>query len=338
VLLAYSLVGCATGLLAGMLGVGGGLVVVPALLLLYDLEGVPADFAVLSAIGTSLGAICFTSASSALAHHRRKAVDWRLVGLIAPGVVAGSFLGTFVATALPTTLLRLVFVIFLGIVCARMLRRSSSGAVDRQARRAGAAELIAAGSGIGTVSALVGIGGGSLTVPYLLSLGTTMHRAVGTSAAVGFPIAVAGAAGYALQHGDLGAHPHAIGFIYLPALLGIAIPSMLFAPLGARLAHALPVAQLRRAFAVFLLIVAAKLAVDAGRGICNELRGGATDLRQDPRGVAGEATSADQRQPVRSVRPSERPLPGPRTLQAGPRAKTRQSPQARHTLPRLRPA
>jgi uncharacterized membrane protein YfcA len=260
-----------TGLLAGMLGVGGGIVVVPALLFLYDLEGLPVDFAVLSAIGTSLAAICFTSVSSALAHHRRKAVEWRLVGLIAPGVVAGSFFGAFVATALPTTLLRLVFVIFLVLVCARMLGRRDHGAADKPARRAGTPELIAAGSGIGILSALVGIGGGSLTVPYLLSLGTKMHRAVGTSAAIGFPIAVAGAAGYAIQHGDLGAHPHAIGFIYLPALFGIAIPSMLFAPLGARLAHALPVARLRRAFAVFLLIVAAKLAVDAGRRIRHEM-------------------------------------------------------------------
>jgi uncharacterized membrane protein YfcA len=253
-----------------MLGVGGGVIVVPALLFLYDREGIPADFAVLSAIGTSLAAICFTSASSALAHHRRKAVDWRLVGLIAPGVVAGSFLGAFVAAALPTTLLRVVFVVFLVIVCLRMLKAEAKGTVERQVRRAGTPELIATGSGIGILSALVGIGGGSLTVPYLLALGIKMHRAVGTSAAIGFPIAVAGAAGYALQHGNAGTRAYAIGFIYLPALAGIAIPSTLFAPLGARLAHALPVGRLRRAFAIFLLIVAGKLAVDAGRRLWHE--------------------------------------------------------------------
>jgi uncharacterized protein len=264
-LLAASLFGCVTGVLAGMLGVGGGVVVVPALLFLYDLEGIPADFAVLSALGTSLAAICFTSASSTLAHHRRGMVDWRVVGLITPGVLAGSFLGSFVATALPRTVLRAGFVVFLVIVCLRMLKTAAPQAAGREPRRAGLLELAATGSGIGLVSALVGIGGGSLSVPYLLRLGTRMHRAVGTSAAIGFPIAVAGAIGYALQHGAVGTRPYAIGFIYLPALVGIAVPSTLFAPLGARLAHALPVGRLKRAFAVFLLIVAAKLAFDVVR-------------------------------------------------------------------------
>lgn len=260
--LAYSVFGCIAGVLAGALGVGGGAVVVPALLFLYQIEGLPPEFAVPSALGTSLAAICFTSASSLSAHHRRGAVEWRLVALITPGLLVGSFLGTFAATALPILVLRAGFVVFLVVVCLRMYRSDPAAELRRLPRRAAPAELLATGSGIGMISALVGIGGGSLSVPYLLSLGTKMHRAVGTSAAIGFPIALAGAAGYGVQR--VAGPSHALGYIYLPALIGIAIPSTLCAPLGARLAHALPVRRLKRAFSVFLLLVAVKLAYDVG--------------------------------------------------------------------------
>lgn len=259
-LLIYPVFGAIAGVIAGLLGVGGGIVVVPALVFIFAAQGLPAEHIMKMALGTSLGAICFTSISSFRAHHKRGAVIWPIVAAITPGILVGTFGGTWLAAALSTTFLKGFFALFLYFVCAQMLLDLKPPATHTLPGRAG---MIGAGGVIGVVSALVGIGGGTLSVPFMTWCNVAMHQAIGTSAAIGFPIAVAGAVGYVVN--GLGA-PNlpemSLGYIYLPALVGVAAVSVFTAPLGARLAHALPVKTLKRCFAAFLLLVASKMMWD----------------------------------------------------------------------------
>ncbi len=262
--LLYPVLGAASGFLAGLLGVGGGIVVVPGLLQAFVTVGVPPEHRMRLALGTSLAAICFTALSSLRAHHARGGVDWAIVRRITPGIVIGTLAGTWVAAFLPESGLEVFYAIFLTAVCVRML-------IDRPTEACGALPgstgLAAAGAGIGLLSGVVGIGGGSLSVPYLLRSGVVIHRAVGTSAAIGAPIAISGAVGYAVN--GLGAEDlpaHAVGYVYLPALFGVALVSVCFAPLGAALAHRTPVRRLKRWFAAFLLVVAARMLLLQWRG------------------------------------------------------------------------
>ncbi|MHB0914560.1 MAG: sulfite exporter TauE/SafE family protein [Thermoleophilia bacterium] len=257
-ILLYIAIGATAGVLAGLLGVGGGLVIVPALAFTLEAQGVDPALALKLALGTSLATIIFTSVSSAAAHSRRGAVDWRTVMAFSPGVVSGTLLGSFAASRAASGFLTIFFAAFLIIVCLELL----FWVTPRPSRELpGRPALAVAGAGIGGISSLVGIGGGIMTVPYLLWHNVRIHRAIGTSAAVGFPIAAAGAAGYLLSGwANSGLPDHSAGFIYLPALAGIAVASTFFAPLGAILAHRLPVALLKRVIAVVLLLVAARMA------------------------------------------------------------------------------
>jgi uncharacterized membrane protein YfcA len=254
-LLGYGALGVLAGLLAGLLGVGGGVVIVPGLLLLFAAGGLD-NSAMHLALGTSLASICFTSLSSVQAHHRRGSVDWTIFRAVTPAVLVGSFGGTFLAALVPTLWLKLLFGFYLAFVSLHLLRTSA----QQERPVSGEGKYLLPGLGIGVLSALVGIGGGSLSVPLMLWRGVAVRRAVGTSAAIGFPIALAGAAGYVINGLGKGGlpTPH-LGYVYLPALLGLVVPSVVMAPLGAKLAHRLPVLALKRAFAVFLLLVAGKL-------------------------------------------------------------------------------
>lgn len=255
--LLFPLLGAASGFLAGLLGVGGGIVVVPGLLQVFVAAGVAPEHRLRLALGTSLAAICFTALSSLRAHHARGAVDWGIVRRITPGIVAGTLAGTWVAAFLPERGLEIFYACFLAAVCVRML-----GERRTEARRPlpGPTGLAAAGAGIGLLSGLVGIGGGSLSVPYLVRSGVVIHRAVGTSAAIGAPIAISGAAGYVVHGlGAQGLPGYSVGYVHLPALLGVALVSVCFAPIGAALAHRTSVRRLRRWFAAFLLVVAARM-------------------------------------------------------------------------------
>jgi hypothetical protein len=257
-ILIYLATGAYAGFMAGLLGVGGGVIIVPALLFVFALQGVPDADAVRMAIATSLASIVFTSVSSMRAHQARGAVDWAVVRRIAPGVVAGTFGGAFVAAALPAIALKVFFVLFLAYIAAQM-------ALDYRPPPAralpGAAGMTAAGAGIGALSSLVGIGGGVLTVPLLAWCNVALHRAIGTSSAVGFPLAVAGTAGFVAAGWDApGLPPGAVGYVYLPALAGIVTVSVFAAPLGAWVAHRQRAIVLKRVFAVFLVAVGAKLA------------------------------------------------------------------------------
>ncbi|MEZ0471433.1 sulfite exporter TauE/SafE family protein [Luteimonas salinilitoris] len=257
-LLAFLVLGAIAGILAGLLGIGGGLVLVAALAWLLPLYGLPKEAAMHAALASSMASIVFTAASSALAHHRRGGVLWPTVAWMVPGVLVGGWLGSRFAIALDGDVLKWCVAIYCFLVGAQMAfsrTRAGTGA-DVVPRGAG---ITAAGGGIGAVSAVVGIGGGSMTVPLLVWLGVAPVRAVGTSSACGIFIGIAAAAGYALQ-APAGALPeHAIGYVYLPAAIGVAVASVLSAPLGTRLAHAISGAALKRVFAAFMVLVGASL-------------------------------------------------------------------------------
>ena len=257
-ILMYLAVGLIAGVLAGLLGVGGGIVIVPMLIFCFVRQGIQPELLMHLALGTSLASIMFTSISSLLSHHRRGAVDWPIVKNITAGILLGTFLGTFVAAWLSTGFLKAFFCLFLYFIAAQMLL----GKKPKASRDLpGSGGMFAMGNLIGVISALVGIGGGSLSVPFMIWCNVAAHRAVGTSAAIGFPIAVAGAVGYVINgFKAVGLPPYSFGYVYLPALVCIVCFSVLTAPLGAKLAHALPVDKLKRIFALFLLAVATKMA------------------------------------------------------------------------------
>ncbi len=253
----YLAVGLIAGLLAGLLGVGGGLVIVPMLIFCFVKQDIQPDVIMHLALGTSLASIMFTSISSFMSHHKRGAVDWPIVKRIVPGILIGTFLGTFVASRLSTGFLKGFFCVFLYSVATQMILNKKPKA---SRELPGPAGMFGVGSTIGVASALVGIGGGSLSVPFMLWCNVTAHRAIGTSAAIGFPIAIAGALGYVVNNlHATGLPPYSVGYVYLPALLFIVCFSVLTAPLGAKLAHALPVDKLKRIFALFLYAVATKM-------------------------------------------------------------------------------
>lgn len=254
---AYLALGAFAGFFAGLLGVGGGAIMVPILTSIFLAEGFPKSEVVHLALGTSMAAIIFTSISSLRAHHAHGAVLWKVVRGMTPGILFGTFGATFVAALLPTRPLTIFFACFISYVAVQMLLN-----IKPKPHRdlPGALGLGAVGLGIGGVSALVAIGGGSLSVPFMTWCNVKAHNAIGTSAALGLPIAVAGAIGYLVNGwGHPGLPPLTAGFIYLPALVLVTLVSTLVAPFGARLAHRLPVATLKRVFAGVLVALVVKM-------------------------------------------------------------------------------
>jgi uncharacterized protein len=247
--------GALAGLAAGLLGVGGGLVVVPALTFLFAAWGLAPDLAVHSAVGTSLATIVVTGAASVRAHNRHGAVLWPRVRRLGPAVAAGAVAGALLAHRMPGPALRAAVGLFELLVAVRMAFAALAPGALRERP-----DARAWGLPIGAVSALVGIGGGTLTVPYLAARGVPLHRAVGTGAALGVPIALAGGAAMMLAGwGEAGLPAPRLGYVYLPAFAAVAVASALSAPLGARLAHRLPADRLRRAFAVVLAVAGIRM-------------------------------------------------------------------------------
>ena len=247
------------GVLAGLLGVGGGLIIVPMLVFALTLQGIPGEHIMHIALGTSMASIIFTSLSSFRAHHKRGAVHWTIVRRIVPGILTGTFLGSCVASTMSTRFLKGFFVLFLYGVAVQMLTKKT----PKPSRTLpGTAGMFGVGNTIGVVSSLVGIGGGTLSVPFMMWCNIAVHEAIGTSAAIGFPIAIGGTLGFIFNGWNVAGLPgHSVGYIYFPALAGIVCASMLTAPLGVRLAHSLPVAGLKRVFAVLLLAVGTRMLV-----------------------------------------------------------------------------
>ncbi|MDO4904371.1 MAG: sulfite exporter TauE/SafE family protein [Lautropia sp.] len=248
--------GAGAGILAGLLGIGGGMVMVPFLVMIFDREGYEPARVVQMALATSLTTILFTSISSVRAHHRRGAVQWRLVRSLAPGIVLGSLLGARMVGYMPGQLLAGIFGGFIGWTAYRMFRGDRQAECGVRGSLPGSAGLMAAGGMIGMLSALLGAGGGFITVPYLANRGVSFTQAIATSAACGFPIALAGSLGYLLVGWWQGIPNGGFAYINLQALLTIVPMSMSFAPVGASLAHRLPVAHLKRAFSLLLFSLA----------------------------------------------------------------------------------
>ena len=254
---AYGALGLAVGFVAGLLGVGGGLIIVPVLIMLLHAHGLAAGMEPQLALGTSLASILFTSLSSVRAHHRHGAVEWPLVWRIAPGIVLGTLAGAVLAAQMSAHVLKVFFVVFL-LYAATQMWLDFKPAPHRGLPGLTATTLT--GGAIGAVSSWVGIGGGTLSVPFMLWHNVPLHRAIATSAAIGFPIAVAGALGYVVGGWSVAGLPvGSLGFVYLPALAGIVLGSVLTAPLGARTAHRLPVRPLKRVFALLLFTLALRM-------------------------------------------------------------------------------
>lgn len=255
--LLFPLLGIFAGVMAGLLGIGGGLVIIAALAWLLPLFGIPQDAAMHAALATSLASIVLTGLSSARAHARRGSVLWPTVAWMVPGLLIGGWLGSGLAVLLDDRTLRWIVAGYCLIAAWQIgFGRTRAPADGSEIAAPRGWPMSVAGGGIGALSAVVGIGGGSMTVPLLVWRGVRPVRAVGTSSACGVAIGLSSAFGYAL-HAPEGALPgFSVGYIYLPAALGVAAASVLAAPWGTRLAHRLSGEALRRVFAVFLLLVA----------------------------------------------------------------------------------
>lgn len=269
--LIYLLLGAVVGFFAGLLGIGGGLIIVPALTLLFTLQDFPPDRITHLALGTTLATIIFTAMVSLYAHHRHGAVNWQAFKYMAPGIVIGTFGGALWVGVLSGVILRIIFVCFLlytatsmffelrSKISAKRREHSESAAHSLTTRTLpGKLGLFAAGGIIGAVSSLVAIGGGTLSVPFLTRCNVKLQHAIGTAAALGLPIALTGAAGYVVT-GLTQTHAlpeHSLGYVYLPALFWLALASMLTTPLGARTTHTISTTALHKVFIGLLYLIA----------------------------------------------------------------------------------
>ena len=248
----FLLVGAFSGFVAGLFGVGGGLILVP--FLLFTLHGnVESDYLMHTAVGTSLGIIFFTSKSSVRAHHKHKAIDWGSFKKISPSIVFGSLLGAYITKFMSFDFMKVFFVIFELIVAAMMLL-GIKGKED--VKNLSSFVWNGAGTTIGVVSAIVGIGGGTMTTPFLTYNNVKIKNAIATSAAVGMPIAIAGAIGFTVVGSLSMGVDNGLGFIHLKSLVIIVLASVTLAPLGAKVAHSLDSQKLKKLFAVFLILLA----------------------------------------------------------------------------------
>lgn len=256
---AYLAIGAIVGFFAGLLGIGGGTIIVSSLALMFAAQAFPPEYVMHMAIGTSLAAIISGAWASFRTHHRHKAVDWQVVRAMIPGLLAGVLAGAVFARFMNTAFLKVFFLAFMALIIAQLVFNVRSKVTRPLPGRVG---LTAMAVFIGACSSLFGGGAAAVGVPFLTWCNMTTHRAIGTVSALGFPVAIAGAIGYAIAGiGVPGLPKWSLGFVYLPAFVGISIASVLVAPYGARLAHKLKGPTLRRIFAVFLIAVGVKLAI-----------------------------------------------------------------------------
>jgi uncharacterized membrane protein YfcA len=249
--LIYLLTGAFVGFFAGLLGIGGGLIIVPVLVTMFTVQDFPADRIIHMALGTTMATIIFTSIASLRTHHQHGAVDWQIVKNITPGIFLGTLGGATLAGSMTGQLLSIIFVIFIFYAATQMLLQFRPSPMFQLPGKIG---LLLAGTVIGALSSLVAIGGGLLSVPFLTLCKIKLQRAIGTAAAIGFPIALAGTIGY-VANGLMQSETlpnDSLGYIYLPALIWLASASMLMAPLGARLTHSTKTVILRTIFVVLL--------------------------------------------------------------------------------------
>ena len=259
-IIACSALGIVAGILAGMLGIGGGVVIVPALILILSAQDFPSEFIVITAVATSLCTIIFTSISAARAQIKRKAVDWTIFKLWAPTVVLGSFLSGFIAARLPAVVLEIGIAVFLLIISLIMLSRWVPDQARTMPGKPGTTGL---GLFSGVLSGLAGIGGGNVMVPLMVFFNVPMQRAVATSSTLGFPLAVVATLGYVISGWGREVAPWSLGYVYLPAVALIAVFTVLLAPAGVALSHRIPAPTLKRCFGGLLLLVAGRMLFNA---------------------------------------------------------------------------
>ncbi|KEI70647.1 sulfite exporter TauE/SafE family protein [Endozoicomonas elysicola] len=257
--LLYLVLGACAGVMAGLFGIGGGLIIVPVLIFSFKAQGMSSEVLTHMAVGTSLATMVITSLSSIKAHQDEGAVQWKIFTTLSIGILAGAFMGVYTAVHLSGHLLQKLLGVFAILVSAKMWFGFK---VREGARIPGKVVLVSTGVVIGSVSSMFGIGGGTLSVPFLRRISLTMKQAVGTSAACGLPIALMGAlSNMVLGENNPQLPALATGYVYWPAFLGIVLTSVLLARFGARLAHGLPAEKLQKMFAVFLFVVGAQFLV-----------------------------------------------------------------------------
>ncbi len=259
---AFLVLGGIVGFLAGLLGIGGGMTIVPLLTIVFTRQGFPPEHVVHVAVATATATILFTAVASTREHQRHHAILWPVVAALAPGIVAGSLAGPLIVGSMSTAVLSAFFGVFVAAAATTIL-------LDRKPKPTrelpGKGGLFAVGGGIGLVSSMVGAGGAFLSVPFMTACNISMRNCVATAAALGLPIAVAGTIGFVVAGlGQPGLPPYTIGYVYLPALLAIVAASVISAPIGARAAHRWPVQKLKRAFAILLYVLAAYMLWKAG--------------------------------------------------------------------------
>ncbi len=251
------MVGAIAGTLAGLLGVGGGIIIVPLLVVFFNSQGVNIDVLMHVAIGTSLATIVVTSLSSIYAHHQHGAIDWPVFKIMSIGVFTGGLFGAFIANFISGENLKITFSIFLLFISMQMFFGGKIKAHRKLPKPRG---IVLVGTIIGSISSVMGVGGGSMSVPFLTWCNINIRNAIATSSAIGFPIAVSGTLGFIVLGLAVPNRPElSIGYINLPAFISIVISSVMFAPLGAKMAHRISTVYLNRLFAVFLLMVALRM-------------------------------------------------------------------------------
>lgn len=256
-LIIFLIVGSGVGIIAGLLGVGGGGVLVPILTYIFLAMGMKAENVMHIALGTSMACIVLTSISSLNAHNKKGAVNWRIVKIMSFGIVLGTFVATYAVSHVNSIYLAVIFSSFMLWTAIHMLKGKTHNSQKQDLKLF---RVFYASSGIGAMSALVSIGGGSLTVPYLVKNNFDMRKAIGTSAAIGLPISVSATLGYLINGWSLETGiENTIGFVYWPAVALISMTSFIFAPMGVKLAHYLPAKTLKRLFAILLLVLSAKM-------------------------------------------------------------------------------
>jgi uncharacterized membrane protein YfcA len=253
----YAAVGAAVGFFAGMLGIGGGAIMVPLLVMLFEAQGLPKSHTLHLAVGTAMATILFTSVASVRAHAARGAIRWDIARNITPGILLGGLVGSWVASFIPP-------LVFAAIFTAVIYAAATNLLVDRKPKPSreapGFIGMTLFGFVVSAASAFAAIGGAFLTVPFMLWCNVPMLQAIGTAALIGFPIALSGTIGFIVTGlRETGLPPWSVGFVYLPAMLGIVISSMLMAPVGAAAAHRLPTVWLKRIFALLFYAMATRM-------------------------------------------------------------------------------
>lgn len=255
--LIYLLLGVFAGTLSGLFGIGGGLVIVPTLLFCFRFLGFSPDLAIHMAIGTSLSIIVITSSNSVFSHHKRGGIDWKIVRKILIPLIIGTYSGGLISSKLSASLLETIFSVYVVLVSLKMFLDVK---IDKVEKETSIIMYSIVGAIIGFKSAILGIGGGTISIPFLSWRGFSMKKAVGVSAALGLPISIVGSISYIVSGLKVTTLPEqSLGYIYLPAFIGVILTSSFFAHLGAKLSHKLPQDKMRKGFAIFLSIIAVKM-------------------------------------------------------------------------------